>query len=393
MAAEAAAKAEAAARAASDAGRTLQARSQETRQERAPEPKKEEKQQRLDPPHDRGEKAEKADEPRKPRKFSDLHNEMTEDILKRQAKTEGWKEVKFEQGPDGQKRAVVKDSAPEPEAPDAEDLEEVPATQTAEDTPSPVEAAPAAEPAAAEATPQVKTVRVKVDGEEFDAPEEDVNAAGGVRAYQMQKASENRLRQAADAVAEIKRLAAGMVPQKPSEPQPSDAEFIESKVDAIRFGTQSEAAAAVQEILARANKQNDPQAMIEQAVGRIKHDQAVADFDKEFADLAAKPLALKLVVAMRNDQLAQHSRERKPVDWKNLYFTIGQQVRSLVGGSSQPASAPQTQGPTSQKSAKEARKASIVVLPTAAARAAPPAEPKPQTREEILDEMKKSRVL
>lgn len=399
MAAQAAKEAEAAARRASEAGRTLAQHAQTARQERPEPPKVEEKQKRLDPPHAKAPKAEPKTEAepkvevKGPRKFGDLHNDLTEEIVSRQSKTEGWKEVEFKDGPDGQKRAVVKDAAPA-EKPAEEDQaaaeDAVPAAESATETDA------GAEPAAAE--PAVRTIRVKVDGEEYDAPAEDVEAAGGVKPYQIQAASEKRLRQANETLAEAKRMFAeaqqSRPAAKPAEPEPSDLEFIASKADAIRFGTPQEYAAAMQEVIARGAKQADPQALFSQVMNQIKHDQAVSDFDREFNDLGAKPLALKLVLAMRNERANQLLKEKKPIDWKSLYTTIGHEVRSLLGGPSQPATkAATTQGPTSQKSDKEARKASIVTLPTAAARAAPPAEPKPQTREEVLDEMRKARIL
>ena len=77
-----------------------------------------------------------------------------------------------------------------------------------------------------------------------------------------------------------------------------------------------------------------------------------------------------------------------------FYRTIGNEVRSVVGRSSQPAKATVEApvGNTSQTD-KEPRKASIVNLPTASTRAAVKEDPKPETREDILNDMRKRRGL
>jgi hypothetical protein len=173
-------------------------------------------------------------------------------------------------------------------------------------------------------------------------------------------------------------------------PQQSDEQFIAEKMDIVRFGTKEEAAKALLEIQQRGQpKALDPQAIIQQAANKIKHDQAVAEFDKEFSDVATNPLLLKLVVALRNERIKE---AKGPIDWGNFYRTIGQEVRGVAGRQSQSASAPaKTASNPSQQSEKEARKASIVNLPTAGSRAEQPKEEKPETREESLNRMRRAR--
>jgi hypothetical protein len=265
--------------------------------------------------------------------------------------------------------------------------------------PEPEKPKPEAEPAAEPTPAPIKTVRVKVDGEEFDAPADEVEQAGGVRPYQIQKASENRLKKAGEALAEAQRYRAEIgelarqAKQPPAAPVVTDDQFIASKADAMRFGTPEEFASAMREVLQRSNKQIDQNALVTQAANMIRHDQAVAEFDKEFGDVTSNPLLLKLVVTLRNEQIPQI---KGPVDWTTFYRTIGNQVRSVAGRPSQPATtvavAAATSGTTSQSpSDREARKASIVNLPTAAARAELPKDSKPETREDILQQMRKSR--
>jgi hypothetical protein len=264
--------------------------------------------------------------------------------------------------------------------------------------------APVEQPAA-EAPPEApKTVRVKVDGEEFDAPKEEVDAAGGIHAYQRDKASENRLKKMNEALAETRRAQAEIAEwvkkqqkAEPEKPQQSDKEFIAAKMDIVRFGSPDEAAAAWLEIQQRNQpKQLDQNAIIEQATNRMRHDQAVQAFDNEFADVVKNPLLLRLVVSLRNERMGQLPKDQ-PVDWGNFYRKIGNEVRSVLPPrQSQPQVAAQTTASNpSQPSEKEARKASITNLPTASARAELPKEEKELSPEEErkawIAEQKKAR--
>lgn len=358
------AAAQVAAQTASEAARVLQARSQEARQvEPKAEPKPEPK-----PEKEESVKPERIDELRKNIPHRKAMEEI--DVLSRE-------------------RRGIKDE--EPEKPKQEE-------QKAEaETPKTEEPAPETKTAEPE-TP--KTVKVKVDGEEFEAPADEVEAAGGVKPYQMLKASENRLKKAQEVLAEAQRnkldigqLAQALRPKEPEKPKETDAEFIVARADILRFGTPEEMAKAQIEINQRFQpKQIDTNAITAQAVDRFNHEMAVKEFDKEFQDLTANPLLVKLVDAVRRERIATL---QWPVNWNEFYRKIGNEVRSAVGRPSQPASASSTASTPSQPSEKDARKASIVTLPTAAARAEAPKEEKPlspeEARLEAIRAMKKAR--
>jgi len=251
---------------------------------------------------------------------------------------------------------------------------------------APPEAAP---PEAPPEAPQV--VRVKVDGQEFDVPKADVDAAGGVNAYQRERASENRLKKTNEALAEARRAQAALVQmiQKQQPPQQTPDQFLASKIDVIRYGSPEESAQALREVIERSNPRIDQNAITQQAVNKMQQTIAVSEFQKEFADVVGTPLALKLATTLETERLAQMEKAGHTPVWSGFYRQIGNEVRSVIGKPSQPATT--TGNPSPVPSDKEARKASIVNLPTAAARAAPPAESKPETRDDILREMRKSR--
>jgi hypothetical protein len=245
-----------------------------------------------------------------------------------------------------------------------------------------------------EAAPPVERVKVKVDGEEFEVSQSEIDDAGGVRAYQTQKAADNRLKKANEALAETRKTQAAIAQwvqqQAPKEPTVTDDQFIQSKVDAIRYGTPEESANALKEVLNRANPRIDPQIITQQAVSTMQMHQAIDNFNKEFQDVASNPILYRAAVALKNERWGETSLK---TDWNDFYRKIGNEVRSAVGRqpqTNQLAVAPTSDTPSPQ-SDKEARKASIVNLPTAAARATPPAESKPETREDTLNAMRKAR--
>jgi hypothetical protein len=244
----------------------------------------------------------------------------------------------------------------------------------------------------------IEYVRVKVDGEEMDAPKADVEEAGGVRAYQIQRASENRLAKANEALAEARRVQAAIMAQaqaiaNPPQPKVSDDEFIAQRLDLIRYGAPAEAAKALSEIQTRsAAPVVDPNALVSEAVNRITMQTAAAQFNNEFKDLVQDP-DLDQVVKTRIANNMKSIPQGQHVDWTEFLRKIGNEVRQKFGRQPQPSTPAATSATTGNPSqvSREARKASIVNLPTAASRAEVQKEPKPETREEMLADLRKAR--
>ena len=248
-----------------------------------------------------------------------------------------------------------------------------------------------------------RTVKVKVDGEEFDAPADEVEAAGGVKSYQMMRASENRLKKATKIAEETRQAQAQTAQlvqallqnQPPKKAEPTDEQFIAEKIDLIRFGTPQESAAALREVLSRGQQKVDPQAIVNSATNFIENKRAVASFKTKNPDVFANPTLTKLAISLERDYAAQLPKGQV-VDWDNFYSKIENEIRAIAPlRQSQPQAVSKTEGNTSQSSVKEERKASITTIPTAAARAALPEAEKELTPEEsrkaAIAEMKKSR--
>lgn len=340
---------------ASEAGRVLQA-------QRQPEPELE--------PKSEGERPPARNEPRRL---------AMEEIEKRDMQTKG----------------ITDESTPEPPAekpqPAAEPASEL---ETPAETPAEPDATP---PATTEATP-LETIRVKVDGEEFDAPKAEVEDYGGIKAFQIAKAAENRLKKANETVAKTQQTHAALVnwiqqQQQAQQPQLTPDQLIASKIDVIRYGTPEESAAALREVLEKSNPRIDQNALVQAstqiAVSKMQQSLAVEKFKEEFVDVVSNPLVLKLASTLENERIAEMQKAGHSPDWSSFYKQLGNEVRNVFGKPSQPAQTP-TNGTPSQ-SEKEARKASIVTLPTASARAELPKESKPETRADTLNQMRQSR--
>jgi hypothetical protein len=293
--------------------------------------------------------------------------------------------------PEAKEPEAKTEPVPEPAPPSAEDMLKGGKFSQPEIKEEPKVEAPKEEPKP-ETKPEIKTIRVKVDGEEFDAPAEEVEAAGGIKAFQMMKASENRLKKSNETLAETRKMQAMMTElvKQAKPPEPSVDQLLQSKIDVIRWGTPEESSAAMKEVISKMVPQIDQNKIIEMATDRIRHDTAVKEFDKEFEDIGASPLHIKLALALRAERL----QKGHPGDWSTFYRSIGNEVRSVMPRPSQsPTTETKTTDSTSPASDKEARKASIVNLPTGAARAELPKESKPETREDVLAQMRKSRGL
>lgn len=356
------AEAAAQANAASEAARTLGQRSAEVRAERS------------EPANDKPETPEKTDTGISPSRIAELRannptNKIRDELTEMRDKEAG--NIPPETPEESEVKVAKSDLATPP-------ADSVPAGSSSEPVVEATEAVVT--------TPE--TVRVKVDGEEFDVPKADVDAAGGLVAYQKERAAEKRLRAANEAVAEAKKIAAQIMeaakPKEPPAPVVPDVELI----DKLRFGTPEESAAALQQLTAR--NRVDPAEITQRAMANIQFNAAERQFHRDFADLAQNPLAARLVKSLKEEALQKHVQNGRPdwnaisgVDWIGFFNTMGTQIRSAFGRPHQSASTSvTTPGTTSPQSEKEARKASISNPPSTTAKAEVKAEDKPGTPEE-----------
>jgi hypothetical protein len=259
--------------------------------------------------------------------------------------------------------------------------------------PEPVAAAPepTPEPAPApEAEPAPELVEVNIYGQRFQVPKVDVDAAGGKTAYQQMKASEYLFqktkeseRKAAEMLAQVEQRA--VPPPAPVRPL---MDVVKEQMPKIQFGTPDEAAEAWAAI-ENAKGTVDPARIKQEAIQEFFQQSAAQAFIQRNGDVLNDHVNQTLAVLLENSMIRQQGRPR---DWGQFYSSLEANLRNRLGRPTiaAPSVASPSQ-PTSGLADKEARKASIVALPTAATRAAAPEAEKPLTRDDILARARKAR--
>jgi hypothetical protein len=247
----------------------------------------------------------------------------------------------------------------DPEATATEPAAEEPAPEpVAEVVPEPI--------AAVEPAPVVQKHKIKVSGKELELTTEELIARA-----QKVEAADDYLRQAAQVYKSTKEPAPE--PKAPASVEEDDAALAR----AIQTGTEQEAVAAIQKMRARPSASTDDVLRIVNA--QLAITEANRKFEAEYADIAKDPY-LRSMVQM---ELQQRIQRQDPRSYQENLFEIGENLKAWKA-SLVPVSA--------QLQEKQARKASVTVIPTAAARAAGKTEDKPETAADVIAELAKQRM-
>jgi hypothetical protein len=288
---------------------------------------------------------------------------------------------------------------------------------TPEPTPEPDAVAPASPPVdpppSTEPVAAAPTVKVKVFGEEMDVPQSEVDEAGGVAAYQKQRAADVQFKKANEVMEQARKEREQLMqfyaqhfqtqqPQvTPQQAAARKAELVEQMV----YGDTQQKLAAYEELSKINSPQIDQNQIMAQTIHTLMRLQAEDKFKDEFSDVLGNPLLQRLALQMRDDLLQVSAT--KPLDWNKELRGVGNQLRALVGRTTNPTSTGVTNTTTGQTipataspqgtptSAKEERKASnIVSLPQASARATPKEKEEltpDQARNKALRDMRRAR--
>jgi len=214
-------------------------------------------------------------------------------------------------------------------------------------------------------------VVLKVDGEEIRKTKSDVEAHGGVRAYQMELAAEKRLEEAKKILNEAKQIQPK--PEQPQAPiqtssEPSDEELVEE----IRMGSTESAAEAQRKLLKKyAQSPEQIQATVRQT---IDHQMAVQEFQKTYPEIFEDQDLLFL--AMRKEQIKRQSGDTRP--HTTLYKEIGEELRNWSG-----------RGKTIED--KAARKGNVTNIVSAKTKSQAPEPERQPSPSELIESMKRSR--
>ena len=246
----------------------------------------------------------------------------------------------------------------DPEAVATEPAAEEPAAEpVAEAAPEP-EVAPA---------PVVQKYKIKVNGKEQELTAEEMIAR-----VQKIEAADDYLKQAAQLYKSAKEPAPE--PKAPASVEEDDAALAR----AIQTGTEQDAVEAIRKMRARPSQSMTADDVLRTVQTQLAITEANRKFEAEYADLVKDPYLLGVVQMELQKRIQSHD----PRSYQENLFEIGANLKqwkaSLI-----PQSA--------QLQEKQARKASVTVIPTAAARAAGKTEDKPESHADVIAELAKQR--
>lgn len=230
--------------------------------------------------------------------------------------------------------------------------------------------------------PQERLITIKVDGREMQVPESQIIEAGR-RTLQKEVAADKRLEEATRLLREAEARAKQPPKQDVAQaPQQYDAATL---AQALTSGDPQLAALAVEEIQ-KAGRQPQqaipPEAIFGFVRQEIEATTAQEQFKSEYADIVKDPFLLQLAVNLEDQRLAKVAAGLEPViPLYEAFKQHGEAIRKWRGT--------QAQGET--LSEKRERKATVPTLPSAKAKAAAPEQDKPETTEDIIQQMRKSR--
>jgi hypothetical protein len=329
-------------------------------------------------------------EPVTPRHEQNPRNKIYAELV------ESRKEVEKSEEPTTDKPEEIKPEAPAPDA-------VAPASP-------PVDPPPSTEPVAA-----APTVKVKVFGEEMDVPQSEVDEAGGIAAYQKQRAADVQFKKANEVMEQARKEREQLMQFyaqhfKAQQPQVTPQQAAARKAELVEqmvYGDTQQKLAAYEELnKLNSGQQFDPQQFKQSLKVELAIQSSADKFKSEFADLISNPDILALATIKERQMLDKYNMSNLPASFDTEYRKIGNELRALVGRPTQPAAEasntttgqtiPATASPQgTPTSAKEERKASnIVSLPQASARATPKEKEEltpDQARNKALRDMRRAR--
>lgn len=267
----------------------------------------------------------------------------------------------------------------EPAPPEQEKPDEIKAA----DEPPPEPAAepadsPAAEPEVTETPPEApKMVKAKVDDVEYDVPQSEIDKAGSLALWQMEKAMQNRLKEVNEKTKAVAEALRQLQQQPQQPPQNPEAELV-NQLNVLRYGEDKDAIQLLKEL-------RTPQVPLDKvaeiASKRVEWNNAVKQFVEENADILKDP-DVQVIALARENQLKQVMQQTQqwPQDFSKFYKDLGAALRAKYG---KPAAV--------DLESRREKKEAIAEPRTASGRVPTPPPPKAKTTADVVAEMRKAR--
>lgn len=227
--------------------------------------------------------------------------------------------------------------------------------------------------------PKPEVVKIKVDGEEREVPKEKILDAG-IRALQKESTADKRLEEATRLLREVEQKY--VQPQKEQKQEHPSQEWDDATIAyALEHGNEEQKAYAISLIRGRGNTTQDLAEIEERAVSKaldtVDFRESSQWFQTEYKDIVADPYLFQLA-AMAEERARANGDTRTR---KELYKSIGDDLRKWKGGITVSTSLEE----------KREQKSNIVNLPSASVKKTAPAEEKPKSTSDIIEEMRKKR--
>lgn len=280
-------------------------------------------------------------------------------------------------------------AAPEPEGADLD-------AGGQEQTPDAGATTVAAQTAPAAPAPE-ETREIIVDGQRHQVPLSKI-VEMGTRTLQKEVAADVRLNQASQLLAEAKRIAEGQQPpQGAAQPQAMGALDDDQLAELIQYGTKEQAAQAIKALRSSAPqvRPEDIARYAQQAVAPQMAFEAGKNFvQSEYGDLLGDE-DLRAIFLNKENALRKSGDQRGYVE---LYKAIGDEIRTKFNRPKAGVRLPAAPAPTSTGNRSMAEKQAAKAQAPAAPRLASArldgdgGQPKPPTRGEVIDKMRKARA-
>ena len=224
-----------------------------------------------------------------------------------------------------------------------------------------------------------ETRKLKVDGQERDATLEEIIAAG-TKALQKESAADARL---AEATRLLKEAQQAKQIQRPSEEDVAarraseDAE-ISQIVRAIQTGTEEEAAQALRYLMER--QRTTPEQIATTTEAQVQAILVQRETQSKFATSFPEVVKDQRLYSLAAQEVQRRLDSGEPNSWET-YEAAGKEIESWF----------KIQRPDNSMQAKADKKREVVNLPSAGSKVPTKPDEKPETTQDILNELRKSR--
>lgn len=246
---------------------------------------------------------------------------------------------------------------------------------------------------------EARKVKIKVDGVEQEVDEEKVRAAG-IAALQKESAADKRLEEASRLFKEAQTAIAVAQQGQVQDTTRSGAslpnagggaaevltdEAFTLAVKKIQYGSEQEAAATLKDLITKAARAGQPEQLtLDRVAEMLDFRDATRWAHDEYKDILGDS-KLKALFSSEEKRM-RAAGDMRP--YRQVYEDIGNGLREWRKGL---APAPTQQPANASRESVKERKASVVVIPSAAARREAPPQPKVPTPSETIDKMRAAR--